>query len=214
MARKSAKAGTAGTDFCAHGDVIKWKHSPRYRPFVRGIHQSLVNSPNKGQWRGALICAWTNDWVNNRGTSDLRRHRAHYDDNVMTYLWGTHIPVSKFRINIFRSDGQVEFELYDHFRCLQVIYSKYNYIYYVLSYSVDFKAHRELWNPLNKVVHVPGKCHGSSGHSKRNCLQDRANFHRSRAWRGTARNWFKKNSNISIDRYCLWHHLNFVMKYT
>ena len=45
-----------------HDDVIKWKHSPRYWPFVRGIHRSPVNSPHKGQWRGALvfslICAW------------------------------------------------------------------------------------------------------------------------------------------------------------
>ena len=42
-------------------DVIKWKHFPRYWPFVRGIHRSPVNSPHKGQWRGALmfslICA-------------------------------------------------------------------------------------------------------------------------------------------------------------
>ena len=28
---------------------------PRYWPFVRGIHRSPVNSPNKGQWRGALV---------------------------------------------------------------------------------------------------------------------------------------------------------------
>ena len=48
----------------AHDDVIKWKHFPRYWPFVRGIHRSPVNSPNKGQWRGALvgffICTWMN----------------------------------------------------------------------------------------------------------------------------------------------------------
>ena len=31
-----------------HHDVIKWKHFPRYRPFVWGIHRSLVNSPHKG----------------------------------------------------------------------------------------------------------------------------------------------------------------------
>ena len=47
---------------------IKWKHFPRYWPFVRGIHRSPVNSPHKGQWRGALmfsfICAWMNDWIN------------------------------------------------------------------------------------------------------------------------------------------------------
>ena len=39
----------------SHDDVIKWKHFPRYWPFVRGIHRSPVNSPHKGQWRGALI---------------------------------------------------------------------------------------------------------------------------------------------------------------
>ena len=38
-----------------HDYVIKWKHFPRYWPFVRGIHRSRVNSPHKGQWRGALM---------------------------------------------------------------------------------------------------------------------------------------------------------------
>ena len=41
-----------------HDDVIKWKHFPRYWPFVRGIHRWLVNSPYKGQWRGALMFLW------------------------------------------------------------------------------------------------------------------------------------------------------------
>ena len=36
-------------------DVIKWKHFPRHCPFVRGIHRSPVDSPPKGQWRGALM---------------------------------------------------------------------------------------------------------------------------------------------------------------
>ena len=31
----------------AHDDVIKWRHFPRYWPFVRGIHRSPVNSPHK-----------------------------------------------------------------------------------------------------------------------------------------------------------------------
>ena len=70
-----------------HDDVINWKHFPRYSPFLRGIHRSPVNSPHKGQWRGALmfslICAWINDWVNNREAGDLRRHRAHCDVIVM-----------------------------------------------------------------------------------------------------------------------------------
>ena len=58
-----------------HDDVIKWKHFPRNWPFVRGIHRSPVNSPHKGQWRGALmfslICVWINYWVNNREAGDL-----------------------------------------------------------------------------------------------------------------------------------------------
>ena len=71
----------------SHDDVIKWKHFPRYWPFVRGIHRSPVNSPHKGHWRGALIfsliCVWINGWVNNREAGDLRRHRGHYDLSVM-----------------------------------------------------------------------------------------------------------------------------------
>ena len=71
----------------SHDDVIKWKHFPRYWPFVRGIHRSPVNSPHKGQWRGALmfslICTRINGWVNNGEAGDLRRHRAHYDVTVM-----------------------------------------------------------------------------------------------------------------------------------
>ena len=71
-----------------HDDVIKWKHFPRYWPFVWRIHLSSVNSPHKGQWRGAwafsLMCAWINGWVNSRMAGDLRRHRAHYDVIVMT----------------------------------------------------------------------------------------------------------------------------------
>ena len=46
-----------------------------------------VNSPHKGQWRGALmfslICVWINGWVNNREAGDLRRNRAHCDVIVM-----------------------------------------------------------------------------------------------------------------------------------
>ena len=65
--------------YADHDDVIKWKHFPRYWPFVWGIHRSPVNSPHKGQWRGALmftlICARINCWVNNREAGDLRRNR-------------------------------------------------------------------------------------------------------------------------------------------
>ena len=79
-------AGTKGR----HDDVIKWRHFPRFLPFVRGIHRSPVNSPHKGQWCGALmfslICSSINGWVNNGEAGDLIRHRAHYDAIVMDKL--------------------------------------------------------------------------------------------------------------------------------
>ena len=75
------------SELCLHDDVIKWRHFPRYWPFVLGFHWSPVNSPNRGQWRGALmfslICSWINGWVNIGETDDLRRHHAHYDVTVM-----------------------------------------------------------------------------------------------------------------------------------
>ena len=47
-----------------------------------------VNSPYKGQWRGALmfslICVWINGWVNNHEAGDLRRYRVHY---VVIVMW-------------------------------------------------------------------------------------------------------------------------------
>ena len=79
-----------------HDDVIKWKHFPRYWPFVQGIHRSPVNSPHKGQWRGALmftlICARIKGWVNNREAGDLSRHRAHCDIIVLYILPLTELP--------------------------------------------------------------------------------------------------------------------------
>ena len=96
----------------SHDDVIKWKHFPRFWPFVRGIHRSPVNSLHKGQWHGALIfsliCAWINGWVNNDEVGDLRRHRAHYgrgcdnsqrDDIVFGYAMMTSWHVNVFHIH-------------------------------------------------------------------------------------------------------------------
>ena len=81
-----------------HDDVIKWKHFPRYWPFVRGIHRSPVNPPHKGQWRRALtfslICARINCWVHNCEAGDFRRHRAHCDVIVMAVPQGL-----KMRLN-------------------------------------------------------------------------------------------------------------------
>ena len=70
-----------------HDDVIKWKKNSALLALCAGNAPVPVNSPHKCQWRGALmfslICARINDWVNNREAGDLRRHRGHYDVNVM-----------------------------------------------------------------------------------------------------------------------------------
>ena len=61
-----------------HDEVIKWNHFPYYRPFVRGIHQSLVDSLHKSQQCGTFILyfffmsAQTNCSTNIHLTSDLR----------------------------------------------------------------------------------------------------------------------------------------------
>ena len=69
-----------------HDGVIKWKHFPRYWPFVR----SPVDSPHEGQWREALlislICAWTIGWANTRYADDLICNHAHYD-TIVILVW-------------------------------------------------------------------------------------------------------------------------------
>ena len=61
-----------------NSDILWWRHQMEtfsaLLTFLRGIHRSAVNSPHKGQWRGALmfslICAWINGWL----SSPLWRH--------------------------------------------------------------------------------------------------------------------------------------------
>ena len=54
-----------------------------------GISPVPVNSPHKGQWRGALmfsfISVWINGRVNNREAGDWRHYPAHYHVTVMKY---------------------------------------------------------------------------------------------------------------------------------
>ena len=105
-----------------HDDVIKWKFFPCYWPFVLGMHRSSVNSPRKGQWRGAfvfsLICAWINGWVNNREAGDLRRHHAHYDVNVM-------MPCNEYSVHNCQPQRFVQFKFILYVRlkfiCAQTI---------------------------------------------------------------------------------------------
>ena len=72
-----------------------------------------VNSPHKGQWRGALmssfIYAWINDEVNNREAGDLRRQDGHYDviiiyDKICKQLCTFSIQISSIRDNMHTID--------------------------------------------------------------------------------------------------------------
>ena len=73
-----------------HRKCLIWRrHQIRVTDPLCGDFTGPVNSPHKGQWRGALtfslISAWINGWANIRNAGDLRRHHAHYDVTVMTH---------------------------------------------------------------------------------------------------------------------------------
>ena len=73
-----------------------------------GNSTAPVNYPHKGQCREALmfslIYALINGWVNNREAGDLRRHRAHYDVNVIIGLYIVRI----LRLNVINRHQEIE----------------------------------------------------------------------------------------------------------
>ena len=88
-----------------HNDVIKWKKNRHHWLFTREFNQSLVDSPHKGQWRGAvmisLICAWTNGLGNNRDEYNEYRCEGEYvHDNYVhgiPNVINSHIYVSSLK---------------------------------------------------------------------------------------------------------------------
>ena len=92
---------------------------------------SLVNSPHKGQWRGAwmfsLIWTWTDGWISNGDAGDLRRHDAHYDVIVMcrrcyNKLLNRFMSLSVLRVSSIRLDQQCN-SLYLHvYHCHRVVH--------------------------------------------------------------------------------------------
>ena len=69
--------------------VPLWRHQMEIFSTLLALcaGNSSVNSPHKGQWRGALMfslmCVWTNSWSNNGYAGDLRRHHVHYEVTVI-----------------------------------------------------------------------------------------------------------------------------------
>ena len=93
---------------------------PRHWPFVRGIHRPAVNSPHKGQWRGALIYsliyAWIYGRVNNREAGYLRRYSAYYDVTVMHYC--VHPVAESFRLWLGYVNFSTSYEMFAIFYML------------------------------------------------------------------------------------------------
>ena len=142
------------TDQNNHNDVIKWKHFPRHRPFVRGIHRSPVNSPHKGKWLGAFMflwaAPWINGWVNNREAGDLRHHRAHYDVIAMMVfrLFGT--KAENISVTIYQLEFLREWEIEMYYYCIIKNYIQVRiYCYWCMSGDVIlsswFRCIRFIW---------------------------------------------------------------------
>ena len=67
-----------------HDDVIKWKHFPRYWPFVRRIHRSRWIHHTKASDAEHWCFLWyASEWTIEAG--DLRRYRIHYDVTVIIF---------------------------------------------------------------------------------------------------------------------------------
>ena len=98
-----------------HDDVIKWKYSPRYCPFVTGEFPS--QRPVTWSFDFSLIYTWINDLLNNREAGDFTRHRTHYDVTVMknyilkmtvTFLRGQWVKVGLTAIDYSMEKGHTE----------------------------------------------------------------------------------------------------------
>ena len=70
-----------------HDDVIKWGHFPRYWAFVRWIYRS--QRAVTGSFDVFFDLRLNKRLSKQSRAGDLRRHRAHYDINVMNWQTST-----------------------------------------------------------------------------------------------------------------------------
>ena len=103
------------------------------------FYRSSVNSPHKGQWRGALmfslICAWINDWVNSRGASELRRHRAH--NNVIIMATACNYMIWRLTRKLFRIIGSFQEPIIGVFVIVVNFWTNSRYLWHVRHCNVD-----------------------------------------------------------------------------
>ena len=147
---------------------MKWKYFPRYWPLVRGIRRFPVNSPHKGQLRGALmislICVWINGWVNNREADDLGRYRPHYEVTVMQ----TSVIVNRVHIswNIFHPS------IWGIVKILVVLEVTW------FCHTLHCSPYCVLWKYINRYIHIYcsfGGCHKQHRNSARRAFSESHN---------------------------------------
>ena len=122
-----------------------WRHQMKsfsaLLAFCVGNSTVTVDSPHKGQWRGALmfslICTSINSWANNGDAGELKRHRAHYDVSAMNpggVYWCTLVPlgghVSYFAIT------KATFDSWSHNRDNAYIYFRRKIYYQINRYNI------------------------------------------------------------------------------
>ena len=74
------------TDFIfKQTDWTWWSH--QMETFSALLALCVGNSLVPSDFAVSPICAWTNDWVNNRDAADLRCHRADYDATTMDRVY-------------------------------------------------------------------------------------------------------------------------------
>ena len=103
-----------------------------------GIHRSSVNSPHKGQWRGALIfsliCAWINGWINNRETGDLGRYRAHYDVIVIKQIARKSHPIQCVELD--NQSGSRKQHCWKFWNPIErIVMPRYVFLYFLMAFA-------------------------------------------------------------------------------
>ena len=100
-----------------------------------------------GQWHGvlmfSLICAWTNDWANNRDAGYFGGHCAHYDVTVMLGLW--HVQVAS-KMNNSRSDLSISFRTHSQGLRQSDGYPRFSWSIYGQKWTLPF--HKKCWNDV------------------------------------------------------------------
>ena len=76
--------------------VMTWELFSHYWSFVKGIHQSLVDSLTKGWYCGGFVSllAWTSCCANSWVASDLRHHGAHSCDIILMGIFKQFYPAA------------------------------------------------------------------------------------------------------------------------